>query len=159
DVVENLILIAAFAASTRAVGTAFKVVRSSAFIERLRMVKLASGQPRLWKPDLHVYQQRRALPAGVRRDGRGLRWVDGQAYLTLDDLHYAVRPEPQTGLWEVQAPPESASRYAPLLETNDRGAWRHDSELVQDWDRLKLLRRFGHPREELSDASALQALA
>lgn len=159
DVVENMILMAAFAASTRAVGTAFKVVRSSAFIERLRMVKLASGQSRLWKPDLHVYQQRRALPAGVRRDGRGLRWVDGQAYLTLDDLHYAVRPEPQTGLWEVQAPPESASRYAPLLETNDRGAWRHDSELVQDWDRLKLLRRFGHPREELSDASALQALA
>ena len=158
DVVENLILMAAFAAGTRAVSSAFKVVRSSAFIERLRLVSLASGQPRLWKPDLRPYRLRRAPPAGVRPDERGLRWVDGQAFLTLDTHHYAVRPEPQTGLWEVVAPPASTVRYSPLLETNDRGAWRHDSERVQDWDRLRLFRRFGYAREDVSDAVALQVL-
>jgi hypothetical protein len=159
DVVENLILLAAFAAGTRAAGATFRVVRSSAFIKRLRMISLPAGQARLWKPDLSAYRQQRLLPQGLPPDERGLRWVEGQAFLTLDAHHYAVRPKPQTELWEVLAPSEVANRYSPVLETNGSGAWRHDTELVQEWDRLTLFRRFGFTRERIPDDAALRALA
>ncbi|RBH33383.1 leucine-rich repeat domain-containing protein, partial [Pseudomonas sp. MWU13-2860] len=134
-------------------------VLSSAFIKRLRMISLPAGQARLWKPDLSAYRQQRLLPQGLPPDERGLRWVEGQAFLTLDAHHYAVRPKPQTELWEVLAPSEVANRYSPVLETNGSGAWRHDTELVQEWDRLTLFRRFGFTRERIPDDAALRALA
>ncbi|PMZ43061.1 hypothetical protein C1X25_32875, partial [Pseudomonas sp. GW247-3R2A] len=49
--------------------------------------------------------------------------------------------------------------YSPELETNDVGAWRHDSELPQEWDRLKLFRRFGYTRDKVPDTTATHILA
>lgn len=159
DTVENLILMAAFAAGSAAVGTAYKTIRTSVFIERLRKVPGVDSRGRLWNPDLSGYQQSRRLPRTLAPDVRGLHWVGGQAYLPIDTSLYAVRPKPATDLWEVIPPVNSVGTYAPELETNDAGAWRHDSELPQEWDRLKLFRRFGYTREQLSDTAATQILA
>lgn len=159
DTIENLILMAAFAAGTAAVGRSYKAIRTSAFIERLRMVSLTGSRTRLWKPDLAVYHQSRRLPATLAADDRGLRWMDDQAYLSIDTHLYAVRPKPGTDLWEVLRPTGAGDEYSPVLETNDQGAWRHDSELPQAWDRLTLFRRFGYARNDLSDATARQILA
>jgi hypothetical protein len=159
DVIENLILMAAFAAGTAVVGKTFKVVRTSGFIERLRTVRLTGSRSRLWKPDLTAYHQSRALPRGLAPDDRGLRWVDGQAYLSINPNLYAVRPKSGTDLWEVLQPVGAGDEYLPLLETNNQGAWRHDSELVQEWDRLTLFRRFGYAHDDLSATTATQILA
>ncbi|MHC8287090.1 NEL-type E3 ubiquitin ligase domain-containing protein [Pseudomonas sp. XS1P51] len=159
DTVENLILMAAFAAGTAAAGSAFKTIRTSTFIERLQTVNLADSQTRLWKPDLAAYHQNRPLPSGLATDDRGLRWVDGQAYLAISTKLYAVQPKPETDLWEVLPPNGAVGRYSPVLETNGRGAWRHDTELPQEWDRLTLFRRFGYTADDVSDVAATQILA
>lgn len=159
DIVENLSLMAAFAAGSVAVGTAFKTIRTSVFIERLRKVPGLDSQGRLWNPDLTVYQQPRRIPRTLAPDARGLHWMGGQAYLPIDTSLYAVRPKPATDLWEVIHPVGSDGTYSPELETNDAGAWRHDSELPQEWDRLKLFRRFGYTRNQLPDTTASQILA
>lgn len=159
DTIENLILMAAFAAGSAAVGTAFKNIRTSVFIERLRKVPGVDARGRLWNPDLTVYQQSRRLPPALAADARGLHWMDGQAYLPIDTHLYAVRPKTATDLWEVIAPVGSGGTYSPELETNDVGAWRHDSELPQEWDRLKLFRRFGYTRDKVPDTTATHILA
>jgi hypothetical protein len=159
DTVENLILMAAFAAGTAVAGKVFRSVRSSVFIERLRKVPGSDSRGRLWNPDLAIYQQSRRLPATLAPDNRGLQWVDGQAFLPVDNRLYAVRPKPATDLWEVLPAVGSNDTYAPLLETNDAGAWRHDSELPLEWDRIKLFRRFGYHQNDLSDTTAGQILA
>ena len=159
DTLENLILMAAFAAGTAAAGRTFKSIRTSVFVERLREIPGENSRGRLWNPDLAVYQQSLRLPRALAADVRGLHWLDGQAYLPLDTGLYAVRPKATTDLWEVLPPVGSDETYSPVLETNDVGAWRHDSELPQEWDRLKLFRRFGYSRDELSDTTARQILS
>nr|WP_180205435.1 NEL-type E3 ubiquitin ligase domain-containing protein [Pseudomonas sp. SbOxS1]NYU05533.1 hypothetical protein [Pseudomonas sp. SbOxS1] len=159
DTVENLVLMAAFAAGTAAVGQAYKVIRTSVFVQRLRKVRVANARERLWKPDLEVYRQPRLLPQALVPDARGLCWVDGQAYLPLDNRVFAVRPQTGTDLWEVLPPVSAGDVYSPLLETNGAGAWRHDSELVQEWSGLKLFRRFGYTSDDLPDVTAEQILA
>ncbi|MFJ7281798.1 NEL-type E3 ubiquitin ligase domain-containing protein [Pseudomonas sp. NPDC099000] len=159
DTVENLILMAAFAAGSVAVGTAYKTIRTSVFIERLRKVPGVDARGRLWNPDLAVYQQSLRLPRALAPDPRGLHWMGAQAYLPIDTSLFAVRPKPATELWEVIPPVGSDSTYSPELETNDVGAWRHDSELPQEWDRLKLFRRFGYTSDKVPDTAATQILA
>lgn len=159
DVIENIILMAAFAAGAKAVGATYKTVRSSAFVERLIAVNPGGARLRLWKPDLKAYHQRRRLPKGLPVDERGLRWLEGQAYVNLDADQYAVRQKPETELWEVLPPKEAAEGYRPLLETNGCGAWRYDSERVQAWGRLTLFRRFGYASEAIPDATATRILA
>lgn len=159
DTVENLVLMAAFVAGTAVAGTACKAIRTSTFIERLRTVHLGDSRTRLWKPDLAVYQQHRSLPSTLAMDDQGLRWVGDQAYLAINTKVYAVRPKAETDLWEILQPNGIADGYLPLLETNGRGAWRHDSELPQAWDRLTVFRRFGHSADDFSDVVALQIMA
>ncbi|MET0779021.1 MAG: NEL-type E3 ubiquitin ligase domain-containing protein [Pseudomonas mandelii] len=158
DTIENLILMTAFAAGSAAVGAAYKTIRTSVFIERLRKVPGVDARGRLWNPDLAVYQQNRRLPRALAPDPRGLHWMGGQAYLPMGSNLYAVRPKAATELWEV-IPPVGSGAYSPELETNNVGAWRHDSELPQEWDRLTLFRRFGYTSDKVPDTRAMQILA
>lgn len=158
DTLENLIIMAALAAGVGAARATYLKVRGSSFVESLRQVRLSSEEERLWKPSLVPYRQDMALPAWLKPDERGLRWLNDQAYLTVDQHVYAVRQQADSGVWEVQRPAIQES-YHPQLETNDVGAWRHDSELPQDWDRLKLFRRMGYSEQDIPDARALQILS
>ncbi|VVO04245.1 NEL-type E3 ubiquitin ligase domain-containing protein [Pseudomonas fluorescens] len=158
DIVENLTLAAAFSAGAGAVGKTYKRIRNSTFIDGLREIRLLNGQRRLWKSDLTAYRHSLVLPRKLKFDERGLGWINGQAYLPIGNDVYGVRPRPETDLWEVRQP-AGRDGYAPLLETNGLGAWRHDSELPQEWDRLTLFRRLGYSAVDIPDETALQVLA
>ncbi|WP_320110098.1 dermonecrotic toxin domain-containing protein [Pseudomonas sp. B21-053] len=158
DTLENLIIMAALTAGVVTAKVTFLKVRGSSFVESLRRVRLSSDEERLWKPSLVPYRQDMTLPAWLKPDKKGLRWINDQAYLVVDKHVYAVRQQADSGLWEVQSP-AIRETYYPRLETNDAGAWRHDSELPQAWDRLKLFRRMGYSEQDIPDPTALQILA
>lgn len=158
DTLENLILMATFAAGGVTAGKAYRTVRSSTFVQGLRRQSLEGNGHRLWCPDMAAYRQWEPVAAGLSTDGQGLIRQGGEYFLPLGTDAYVVRPVTGTGLWEVRGAPVS-TRYRPLLETNGEGAWRHDSELAQGWSTLTLLRRLGYREEGLPDARALQVIA
>jgi len=158
DTVENLIVSALISTGASVVGKGLKIVRSSPFVQQLRKVQLDSGSTRLWKPDLTPYRQQRVLPEGLQPDDRGLLLVGDDQYARIGPHLYAVEHYPATESWKVLHP-TSPERYRPVLETNNVGAWRHDSELPSDWDFLTLFRRLGIGAESVSDAHAGQVLA
>ncbi|AZV27430.1 hypothetical protein CT157_15930 [Pseudomonas syringae] len=158
DTLENLILMAGFAAGGVAVGKAYTVVRSSSFMQGLRRVPVGPMSYRLWNPDMAAYRQREPLPRSFAADAQGLVWRADNRYLPLGPDAYAVRPVTGTDLWEVHDP-QQPGRYSPLLETNGAGAWRHDSELPNEWSSLTLFRRLGFREERISDIRALQVIA
>ncbi|MET1070278.1 MAG: DUF6543 domain-containing protein [Pseudomonas prosekii] len=158
DTLENLIVMVALSAGAGALRASFKSVRSTDFIQSLREVRLSDGKVRLWKPDLAPYRLDMSLPAWIKPDRRGLYWFEDQAYLTLGKDVYAVRQQADSDLWEIEGSILRES-YSPRLETNDVGAWRHDSELPGEWDRLKLFRRLGYAERDIPDVRALQILA
>jgi hypothetical protein len=158
DTLENLLVMAAISAGAEAAKAVFKQVRTSGFVESLRQVRLPGDKTLLWKPDLAPYRRNISFPDWLKADERGLRWYQDKAYVTLGKDVYAVSPEAGTGLWEIEGAPQIES-YSPRLETNDAGAWRHDSELPDQWDRLTLFRRLGYSQEDISDARALQILS
>lgn len=158
DTTENLILAAVLAGGQVGITAAYKTLKSSGVMARLRQVSVSGGGARLWNPDLAPYRQNMTLPDWLQSDEKGLRWLAGQAYLRLGSYVYAVRPQIDTQMWEIQPPLRLQDDYAPLLETNGYGAWRHDAELPQDWDRLTLLRRLGYSETLLDDAVVMDAL-
>ncbi|MDD0968422.1 MULTISPECIES: dermonecrotic toxin domain-containing protein [Pseudomonas] len=158
DTLENLILMAGFAAGTAAAGKAYRAVRSSSFIQGLQSVPVGNQSYRLWNPDMAAYRQQQSLPSSLAADAQGLVWRGSDGYLPLGPETYVVRPLCGTSLWEVHTPP-LPKRYSPLFETNGAGAWRHDSELPHEWDSLTLFRRLGFRKEKISDTRALQVIA
>jgi hypothetical protein len=158
DTLENLILLAAVSAGAAAVGKAYKAVSASDFVQALRAVDVSSGSMRLWKSDLAAYRRLMPTLTNVRLNEQGLLLRQGNRYLSMGSNSLVVRPKPDTGLWEVE-PATSTDRYFPVLETNGAGAWRHASELPQDWNLLTLFRRLGYRKEALSDPEVLQILA
>ncbi|WP_192561253.1 dermonecrotic toxin domain-containing protein [Pseudomonas gozinkensis] len=158
DTLENLILMAGFAAGGVAAGKAYRAVRSSSFIQGLRRVPVDALSHRLWNPDMSVYRQQESLPSSLSADAQGLVWRGSDGYLPLGPDAYAVRPLSGTSLWEVRPYP-LPKRYCPLLETNGAGAWRHDSELPQEWSTLMLFRRLGFHETKIPDSRALQIIA
>lgn len=54
-----------------------------------------------------------------------------------------------------QAPSDSGA-WQPVLDSNGRGAWRHNLERPLQWDRLTLLRRVGHATEAFSDSELIR---
>ncbi|RON54115.1 NEL-type E3 ubiquitin ligase domain-containing protein [Pseudomonas frederiksbergensis] len=157
DTLENLIVMGALSAGAGAARVAFRRVRTSPFVESLREIRFSEDRVRLWKPDLAPYRRNISLPRWLKPDERGLRWFEDQAYVALDKDVYAVRPQADTDLWEIEGS-NLGENYAPALETNNVGAWRHDSELPLEWDRLTLFRRLGYLEQDIPDARALQIL-
>jgi hypothetical protein len=158
DTMENLILATVLAGGQAGISAAYKTLKSDGVIARLRQIKMSSGKMRLWDPDIAPYRQTIALPSWLKTDEMGLRRLAGQAYLKLGSYLYAVRPQLDTEMWELQPPSRLPNEYAPLLETNGSGAWRHDAELPQEWDRLTLLRRLGYSEAQLDDALIMEAM-
>lgn len=158
DTLENLILMAGFAAGGIAAGKAYRAVRSSSFIKGLQRVPVGSLSHGLWNPDVTPYRQYESLPSSVSTDAQGLVWRGNEGVLPLGPDAYAVRPLSGTSFWEVhnRALPK---RYSPLLETNGAGAWQHDSELPHEWNSLTLFRRLGFRQDKVSDSRALQVIA
>ncbi|MGE8483807.1 MAG: NEL-type E3 ubiquitin ligase domain-containing protein [Pseudomonas sp.] len=154
-VVEDAIQLAAFAAGAN-IG---KVVRLkiSPLIEGMKPVTLPNGEPRLWHPDLRPYELPDVkLSADSGPDELGLHTHQGQDILPLDDTHFAVRKDPQTGNYRIKHP-HRADAYSPELRHNGLGAWTHEGENPRAWSTPKLLRRLGHTVDGLTDADLERA--
>nr|WP_160109010.1 DUF6543 domain-containing protein [Pseudomonas izuensis] len=135
---------------------AVKPVKVSPFVENLKPVQF-KGKERLWSPDLTPYRHPLTLPEESRANGLGLHLHEDQQVLRLDDQHYVVRQDAETGRYRLQHPTRPGA-YQPVLEHNGAGSWRTELDQPLEWDKLRLLRRLGPEAQAWSDESLEQVL-
>lgn len=176
DVVENVALMAAFAAGSHAIGSGLEAaigkpgvegvteppqepssVDTPSWIEELETVEPEEGQLRLWRPDLTPYAQDISLPADLEPDALGLYQHDGRSWLRLPGQTYAVSRGATDAQFRIQHPGRP-SAYAPPLRHNGAGAWLHGLDRPREWQGLELFRRLGHLSASFDDVSALRIL-
>ncbi|WP_259674560.1 NEL-type E3 ubiquitin ligase domain-containing protein [Pseudomonas fluorescens] len=146
SVASDVVQLIAFAAGAKIAGE-FQLA-ASAFIERMKPVRLPNGERRLWNPDITAYEHKNLrLPEHSRPDALGLHRHEGKDVLPLDDRLYVVQKE--SGLDRLQHPARPEA-YAPKMAHNGRGAWTHEGENPQTWDSPALMKRLGHSTEGLS---------
>ncbi|MBV4456868.1 hypothetical protein KVG96_02770 [Pseudomonas sp. COR58] len=132
------------------IAEAFKL-RLSPAIDNMKAVTLANGETRLWHPDIRPYEHRDlVLPAARAPDAQGLYHHDGAQVLRLENRHLKVTKDPLSGQYRLQHPSRPEA-YAPKLEHNGQGAWRHEGEDPFTWESDTLMRRIGHRTDGLSE--------
>ena len=129
-------------------------VKTSPFIEQLKPVQI-NGQERLWNPDLSVYEHPVALPEKAQADDLGLYQHEGQRLLPMEDKHYAVIQDAETGEHRLQHPIRSEA-YQPVVEHNGAGSWKTEVDEPLLWDKPRLLRRLGASVEQWPDETLEQ---
>ncbi len=148
-VVSDVLSLVAFATGAK-IGNLARL-KLSPLIEGMKPVTLPNGEPRLWHPDLKPYERADVkLPADASPDALGLHAHEGQDILPLDNKHYAVQKDPQTGNYRVKHPHRD-NAYLPEIRHNGRGAWTHEAENPRAWDRPTLMRRLGHSVDGFND--------
>ena len=155
DVAQNIAQLASLAAVGPEGAEPIAPLKRSPIIDSMKQVTLANGETRLWKPDLKPYEHPEALPAALKPNELGLLHHDGQAFLVLGDKHYRVKIDPVSGQYRI-VHPARANAYAPELNHNGFGAWRHEVEQPRTWEVRELMRRIGHGVREFSDAELEQ---
>lgn len=128
----------------------------SPFVENLKPVAF-KGQERLWNRDLSAYEHAVVLPQDAEVKKTGLYQHEGKDVLRLDDKHYVVATDPQTGLHSLKHPGRPDA-YQPPVEHNGAGSWKTEIDRPQAWDKTRLLRRLGTATDGLSDESLEQIL-
>ncbi|WP_336299057.1 dermonecrotic toxin domain-containing protein [Pseudomonas sp. WJP1] len=152
--VTDFLSLVAFAAGGQ-IGEVARL-KLSPLIEGMKPVTLPNGEPRLWNPDLTPYQRPDVqLPTDSRPDALGLHTHEGEKILPLENQHYALQQDAQTGTWRVKHP-ERDNAYQPEVKHNGRGAWTHEAENPRTWERPTLMRRLGHSVEAFTDADLEQ---
>jgi hypothetical protein len=131
-------------------------VTLSPFVENLKPIEFR-GEERLWNPDLTAYEHPFVLPPAAKPGELGLYRHQNKDVLRLDDKHYAVATDPQTGLHRL-IHPERPDAYQPVVEHNGAGSWKTEIDRPLEWDKTRLLRRLGSVTEEVSDESLEQIL-
>ncbi|WP_434701468.1 NEL-type E3 ubiquitin ligase domain-containing protein [Pseudomonas sp. D1-36] len=130
-------------------------IQASARVDRLEAVERASGESRLWNPDLTPYRSPLRPLAGAVPDSLGLYEVSGRKVLPLDGHHYEVQQDPITHRYRIRHP-SRPDAYQPKLTHNGSGAWNHELERPQGWKGTTLMRRLGHRVEDFSDSELEQ---
>lgn len=140
SVAENIVLMVAVGAGIKGLKTlAIKTVKKHPeFFQPFMAILDRSGQPRLWKPELSVYE--RPLPSGAEPDASGLFKVGSQTFARVDNHYYAVTQNPVSKTWTIQHPARPHA-YAPPLEVNSHGGWRHVAEQSEQWTGAYTLKR------------------
>jgi hypothetical protein len=152
--VTDFLSLVAFAAGGQ-IGEVARL-KLSPLIEGMKPVTLPNGEPRLWNPDLTPYQRPDVqLPTDSRPDALGLHTHAGEKILPLENQHYALQQDAQTGTWRVKHP-ERDNAYQPEVKHNGRGAWTHEAENPRTWERPTLMRRLGHSVDAFTDADLEQ---
>ena len=147
----------AFMAAVGAVASRAPKALSTPIVDDLVKVKLPFGSEQLWRPGLSPYLSDRVLPVGLKPDKLGQYEVDGRTYIRLDGNVYEKTFDSTLNKWRLKHPTDPHA-YAPVLEHNGEGAWRHRFERPLEWDRATLLRRLG-PVTDGIDVAALENIA
>jgi hypothetical protein len=157
-VAKNLALMAAFGAAGRAAAPAdLAPIKGSNFVGKMIPVQLEDGQTRLWSPDLAPFAHDLSLPQGLRPSAEGVFTHEGQHYIPLEGSIYRIRHDADLNMWRI-VPPRGKG-FAPALEHNGAGAWRHEGENPLAWDRRTAFKRLGHAMDSLSEQSIDNILA
>ncbi|MBC3210077.1 hypothetical protein HU755_25050 [Pseudomonas sp. SWRI111] len=154
DVAENLAQIALMAGVGLAVRK-FSAARPEPVLEKLEPVTLPDGQTRLWRPDLSAYESSVSLANSAGPNQMGQHLIDGKTYIRQGSKVYEQVFDESLGKWRIKHPSDSGA-WQPVLDSNGRGAWRHNLERPLQWDRLTLLRRVGHATEAFSDSELIR---
>ena len=154
DVAENLAMLAVMAGAGKGLGK-LMAARPEPVIEALEPVTSADGKNRLWKPQLEAYASPLELPHDAKPSAMGQYHVEGKTYIRLDGSMYQVAFDESLKRWRISHPHDTTA-YAPLLDHNNAGAWRHVLERPQSWDRTTLIRRLGPITDGLSDEQLRQ---
>lgn len=168
DVIENVALMAAFAAAHKALKGAKGepsedayperlAVETPSFIEELQDVEMPDGRIRLWKSDLRPHHSDQPLPAGLETDERGLRMHQGKQWLVIEGQQYQVERTPATDQYRLRHP-TAPHRYSPLLAHNGSGAWLLPGDRPRHWAGSRLLRRLGHLSAHFDEATLQRIL-
>jgi hypothetical protein len=156
SVAENIALMAATGVGQNVLKSlALKTVRQHPeFFRPFTAVLNRQGQERLWKPELEAYAQQFPSGVAVTPDAAGLYHLEGKTWVRIDDRLYAVTLDPVTRRWHIQHP-SRAQAYAPPLEHNGQGGWRHHAEPSEQWTGAYTLKRID-PRLADLDESRLE---
>ncbi|WP_311196317.1 NEL-type E3 ubiquitin ligase domain-containing protein [Pseudomonas brassicacearum] len=127
-------------------------VTPSPLIDSLKPVELPNGKTRLWKPDLTPYEHPVSLPAEAKPNDLGLYQHNDQQWLRLEDKRYQVHQDPATGEHRLKHPTRP-NAYQPVVEHNNAGAWKAETEQPLAWDATRLMRRLDHSLEDYSTAT------
>ncbi|MEN5304088.1 NEL-type E3 ubiquitin ligase domain-containing protein [Pseudomonas sp. TWI628] len=115
-----------------------RVLKSAKVVSRLVPVPINDSQFRLIHPDLPGYEVLDDSLAAGEPSGE-----PGHERLRTPAATFEVAKDPLTQQWSVRHPVRPDA-YAPMLEHNGAGGWRHEFETPQDWQgRSVLFRRLG----------------
>lgn len=158
SVAENLAMLAVFAAAGKvALPAEVPSIKASSFVGDMIPVKLADGQTRLWRPDLSPFATDLVLPEGMQPTTEGIFTHEGANYIALQGNFYPIELDTTLNKWRIKMP--RGSRFAPQLEHNGAGAWRHEGESPLGWDVKTSFRRLGYSVASLSEQAAEEVLA
>ncbi len=144
--ISGLALNLAFAVTGHAV---IPALRESDYVKGWVQVVSPQGKGRLIKPDWSRHQQALALPQAVRPDSLGLYAHDGKQFLSAPGgTYYEMLANGDE--YRINHPTDPHA-YKPRSRHNGAGAWVHEFEQPQQWDRLTLMRRIGYAVDGLSD--------
>ncbi|CAM3871729.1 Leucine-rich repeat-containing protein 40 [Pseudomonas reidholzensis] len=145
-VAENLGLTAAVAAVGVVAG---RLVARSSFVDGLVPVLKDDDQLKLISAELPGY----ALPDRALAIGERVSGADGM-YLRTHQATYRVSEDAASGELRMHHP-RRAEAYAPLLEDNGEGGWRHEFETPRHWQGPGvLIRRLASDLAGLDDQGA-----
>lgn len=135
-VTENVVQLIAFGAAGQ-----LAHLKLSPFVEGLKPVTLADGKTRLWHADLSPYEQKAVtLAPGSKADAHGFHSHAGKKILRLENKHYEVSEETDTGRHRI-IHPQRPHAYRPEVVLNGQGAVVLEGEEPRAWDDSQLLQR------------------
>ena len=134
SVVENVAQLAAFAVGGKIIATAIGkgAKTQEAFFDGFEAISRADGKARLWKPALEPYKQATALPVDVQPDSQGLYRHAGQTSIVMEGATYRVTRNAAGSAWTLNHPVRTDA-FAPAVERNVDGGWRHAYEHAHEW--------------------------
>jgi hypothetical protein len=157
NVAENIAMMAAFAAGTKAIGSLVRrtVEQHPDFFSRFTAISNAADKPRLWLSDGAPYQ--RAPLMSVIADAEGIYHVNARRFIKIDDATYEITFDQAQAAWRVRHPARSDA-FLPFVEHNGEGGWRFAHEQPEAWSSgLYALKRID-PRLAELDESRLEPI-
>lgn len=126
----------------------------SEWLVPLRVIKPQPANYRRWLPDLSTYRLAEDSAANEQPDTQGLYRIGEHKAIAINQALYRVRQR-SSGRWALVHPSDKDA-YSPPLHHNGTGAWHHEHEHPEHWQRLSLLRRLGPAVAGLKDERLLQ---